>query len=116
MQILYNIQWLRERIFRVAEPDLTDFIRELQKLFALMCKGTLIYADPTDLFAVLKNLYPDLFVPGTQNDFHEVFTIVLDQLEKSLSSEDDKKFFRKLFYGKMKVQLLDEKGKVSSIN
>lgn len=45
-----------------------------------MCKGTLVYVDPTDLFAVLKNLYPDVFVSGTQNDFHEVFTIILDQL------------------------------------
>lgn len=80
MQILYNIQWLRERIFKATEPGLSDFLRELQKLFGMMCKGTLVYVDPTDLFQVLKKLYPDVFVAGTQNDFHEVFTIILDEL------------------------------------
>lgn len=107
LQILFNIQWLRERIFRVSDSDASDFIKELQKLFALMHKGSLVYADPSELFAVLKKLYPDVFVVGAQNDFHEVFTIVLEQLEKSLTTEDDKKFFRKLFYGRMKVQITD---------
>lgn len=79
-----------------------------------MHKGSLLYVDPTDLFAVLKKLYPDVFVSGAQNDFHEVFTIILEQLEKSLTTEDDKKFFKKLFYGRMKVQLTDEKGKTTS--
>lgn len=70
LQILYNIQWLRERIFRVPEQEASEFLRELQKLFALMYKGTLAYVDPTELFNVLKKIYPDLFVSGSQNDFH----------------------------------------------
>lgn len=72
-----------------------------------MHKGSLIYVDPTNLFDVLKKLHPDVFIPGSQNDFHEVFTIILDELEKSLINEDDKRFFKKMFYGKMKVQLTD---------
>jgi hypothetical protein len=43
-----------------------------------MQKGSLIYVDPTDFFAVLKKLHPDVFITGVQNDFHEVFTIILD--------------------------------------
>lgn len=35
-----------------------------------MYKGTLIYVDPTNLFAVLKKLHPNVFVTGNQNDFH----------------------------------------------
>ena len=46
------------------------FVRELQKLFGLMWKGTLVYVDPSDLFQVLKTLYPDVFIVGSQNDFH----------------------------------------------
>lgn len=72
-----------------------------------MYKGSLIYVDPTNLFAVLKKLHPEVFVSGNQNDFHEVFTIILDELEKSLTNEDDKRFFKKIFYGRMKVQLTD---------
>lgn len=52
----------------------------MQKLFALMYKGTLAYVDPSELFNVLKKMYPDVFVSGSQNDFHEVFTLILDQL------------------------------------
>jgi hypothetical protein len=29
-------------------------------------------------------------------------------------AEDDKRFFKKMFYGKMKVQVTDEKGKISN--
>ncbi len=70
LQILYNIQWLRERIFKAGEQGASDFLRELQKLFGLMWKGTLVYVDPSDLFQVLKTLYPDVFIVGSQNDFH----------------------------------------------
>jgi hypothetical protein len=35
-----------------------------------MWKGTLVYVDPSDLFQVLKKLYPDVFIVGSQNDFH----------------------------------------------
>jgi len=45
-----------------------------------MYKGTLAYVDPSELFNVLKKMYPDVFVSGSQNDFHEVFTLILDQL------------------------------------
>ena len=80
-----------------------------------MYKGTLAYVDPSELFNVLKKMYPDVFVSGSQNDFHEVFTLILDQLQKSLINEDDKKKKKKLFCGRMKVQLSDEKGKISNM-
>lgn len=70
LQLLYNVQWLRERIFRVPEQDSSDFLKELQRLFALMCKGSLIYVDPTELFEVLKKMHPGVFIVGSQNDFH----------------------------------------------
>ena len=76
---------------------------ELQKLFAMMSKGSLIYVDPTNVFNILKKLYPSVFISGDQNDFHEVFTIILDELEKGLEAEEDKRFLRKLFYGKTKI-------------
>lgn len=42
-----------------------------------MQKGSLIYVDPSNLFTVMKKLYPQVFIEGVQNDFHEVYTIVL---------------------------------------
>lgn len=107
LQVLFNIQGLRDKVFRVSGEGQTKFIRELQKLFAMMWKGSLIYVDPTNLFQVLKGLHPALFVAGNQNDFHEVFTVVLDELEKGFSSEEDKRFLRKLFYGKTRIEIVD---------
>jgi len=45
-----------------------------------MLKGSLVYVDPTNLFLVLKKLHPDVFVDGLQNDFHEVYTLILEEL------------------------------------
>lgn len=45
-----------------------------------MYKGSLVYVDPSSLFAVLEKKHPNLFVSGVQNDFHEVFTVMLDEL------------------------------------
>lgn len=75
-----------------------------------MLKGSLCYVDPTDLFAILKKSRPDVFVPGSQNDFHEVFTLVLDELEKGMPTEEEKRFIRKIFYGKNRINLLAKKG------
>lgn len=50
-----------------------------------------------------------MFVPGSQNDFHEVFTLVLEELEKGMPVEEDKKFIRKIFYGKSRVSLVGSK-------
>ena len=75
----------------------------------MMSKGSLFYVDPTRLFQVLKKMHPSLFVSGDQNDFHEVFTIILDELEKSFTSEDDKRFLKKIFYGRTKIEVIDSK-------
>ena len=109
IQILYNIQSLREKVFAVSSQSENKFIHELQVLFGMMLKGSLCYVDPTELFTVLKQSRPDVFVPGTQNDFHEVFTLVLEELEKGMPVEEDKKFVRKIFYGKSRVSLVGSK-------
>lgn len=110
LQLLYNIQSFRERIFSLTDIK-SQFMSELRKLFGMMFKGSLCYVDPTNIYLELKQAYPTIFVDGFQNDFHEVFTVVLEHIEKTLPSEEDKKFFRKVFYGKSKINLIDPKTK-----
>ena len=44
--------------------------------------GKLLFADPSELFEYLKDTNPDLFVPGVQNDFHEIFTLLIDKISE----------------------------------
>lgn len=43
--------------------------------------GKLSYVDTSDLFDKLKKKYPNVFIEGVQNDFHEICTIILDELQ-----------------------------------
>lgn len=45
-----------------------------------MSVGRLVFADPTDLFDYLKSTSSDIFIPGVQNDFHEIFTLLIDKM------------------------------------
>lgn len=53
---------------------------QLRSLFGEMAVGKFCFADPTDLFEYLKTSNPDIFVAGVQNDFHEIFTLLIDKI------------------------------------
>ena len=65
--------------------------------------GKLLFADPSDLFEHLKDTNPDLFVPGVQNDFHEIFTLLIDKISEGYKeiSPDEARFINKLLFGRM---------------
>jgi hypothetical protein len=48
-----------------------------------MSIGKFVFADPTDLFDYLKGSFPEVFVPGVQNDFHEIMTLLIEKLGDS---------------------------------
>jgi len=56
---------------------------QLRSLFGEMAVGKFLFADPTDLFEYLKVSNPDIFVAGVQNDFHEIFTLLIDKISES---------------------------------
>jgi hypothetical protein len=54
-----------------------------------MAVGRLTFADPSDLFDYLKSTSADIFVPGVQNDFHEIFTLLIDKISESYKDAPD---------------------------
>jgi hypothetical protein len=45
-----------------------------------MSVGKMPFADPTEVFEELRAGNSDVFAPGVQNDFHEVFTLLIDSI------------------------------------
>ena len=72
-----------------------------------MSVGKMPFADPSDVFEELRARYPQVFVPGVQNDFHEVFTLLLDSVSEGFknTSADDARFIRKLLTGRMDTKI-----------
>lgn len=72
-----------------------------------MSVGKLAFADPTDLFEHLKSNSSNIFVAGVQNDFHQIFTLLIDKLSDSYKevSPDQAKFISKLLFGKMNTKI-----------
>ena len=85
--MLYHINFLREKILNATTKPhsyLSSNIRvldEIKNLFGRIQVGKLAYADPTSLFSSLKKTHPNVFIEGVQNDFHEIFTLLLDELK-----------------------------------
>lgn len=80
-----------------------------------MAVGKMPFSDPTELFEELRNCYPDVFAPGVQNDFHEVFTLLLDAIGESYknTAPEDARFIKKLLLGKMMTKIDYQEGKLN---
>ena len=63
----------------------------------------------------MRNCYPDVFAPGVQNDFHEVFTLILDAVSEGYksTSPEDARFIKKLLLGKMSTEIDYQEGKTN---
>lgn len=72
-----------------------------------MAIGKLTFADPSDLFDYLKSNSSDIFIPGVQNDFHEIFTLLIDKMSESYkeTSPEEAKFISKILFGKMMTKI-----------
>lgn len=71
-----------------------------------MAVGKLTFADPSDLFDYLKSNSSDIFIPGVQNDFHEIFTLLIDKMSESYKeTSEEAKFISKILFGKMMTRI-----------
>lgn len=72
-----------------------------------MSVGKMPFADPSEVFEELRASNPDVFVPGVQNDFHEVFTLLLDAISESYktTTPEDSRHIKKLLFGKMVTKI-----------
>ena len=71
-----------------------------------MAVGKLTFADPSDLFDYLKSSSSDIFIPGVQNDFHEIFTLLIDKMSESYKeTSEEAKFISKILFGKMMTRI-----------
>ena len=63
----------------------------------------------------MRHCHPDVFAPGVQNDFHEVFTLLLDSIGECYkhTSPEDERFIKKLLLGKMLTKIDYHEGKIS---
>jgi hypothetical protein len=72
-----------------------------------MAVGKLAFADPSDLFDYLKTNSAEVFIPGVQNDFHEIFTLLIDRMSDGFKevSPEEAKLISKLLFGKMLTKI-----------
>ena len=75
----------------------------MRVLFGNLTIGKIPFADPTDIFEDLRKSDPQVFAPGIQNDFHEVYTLLLEKISDGYknTSIDESRFINKLLFGKM---------------
>ncbi len=88
-------------------PFLFRLLKKLQSLFGIMSVGKLPFADPSEVFEELRVGNPEVFAPGVQNDFHEVFTLLLEAVGEGYknTSPEDARYIRKLLLGKMTTRI-----------
>lgn len=80
-----------------------------------MAMGRLAFADPSDLFEHLRAANPQIFISGVQNDFHEIFTLLIDRLSQGYkeAAPEDARFIKKLLFGRMATRIDFAEGKTT---